>query len=315
MTRTRRALGVLFTAVSVTTAYAQTPHAAPQEGAPVKYPSRQAGAGDLFIDAMLYRPAGSARGAVVIVNPSGGWADFREGQYARALSSAGYAALTIDSYGPRGVMETYADNAKVNPYAQARDALAARKYLVSMGYPADRMAVMGSGRAGNHRPARFRPDVRPGRERAIRCRGRHQPRVRSSSESAEARLEDIHRHRRQERWRPALQGSREGICGGGRPVDLKVYPGAADGFDGSPNNLHMSRDAFAENFVECNVAVDPDGRAAYHGKTYGESETPALIVEMRKSCIKRGGFAWTNLTQKAAVTFDLIEFLDSNFRR
>ena len=85
----------------------------------------------------------------------GGLGRLREGQYARALSSAGYAALTIDSYGPRGVMETYADNAKVNPYAQARDALAARKYLVSIGYPADRMAVMGSGRAGNHRPSRF----------------------------------------------------------------------------------------------------------------------------------------------------------------
>jgi hypothetical protein len=38
------------------------------------------------------------------------------------------------------------------------------------------------------------------------------------------------------------------------------------------------------------------------------------MEEMRKSCIKRGGSGWTNLTQKANVTLDLIEFLDSNFR-
>jgi hypothetical protein len=38
------------------------------------------------------------------------------------------------------------------------------------------------------------------------------------------------------------------------------------------------------------------------------------MEEMRKSCVKRGGSGWTNLTQKANVTLDLIEFLDSDFR-
>jgi hypothetical protein len=51
--------------------------------------------------------------------------------------------LAIDSFGPRGIGDTYADNARLNLYAQARDALAARRYLVSIGYQADRMAVMG----------------------------------------------------------------------------------------------------------------------------------------------------------------------------
>ena len=69
-----------------------------------------------------------------------------------------------------------------------------------------------------------------------------------------------------------------------------------------------------ETFVDCSVAVEPDGRS-YNGKIFAESDTAALIVEMRKSCIERGGSGWTDLTQKATVTFDLIEFLDANFRR
>ncbi len=77
----------------------------------------------------------------------------------------------------------------------------------------------------------------------------------------------------------------------------------------------MSRDPFIETVVDCNVSVDSrSGRSTYNGKTFAESDTTALFMEMRKSCIKRGGFSWTNLTQKAAVAFDLIDFLDANLR-
>jgi hypothetical protein len=36
---------------------------------------------------------------------------------------------------------------------------------------------------------------------------------------------------------------------------------------------------------------------------------------MRKSCIKIGASGYTNVTQKANVTLDLIDFLDANFHR
>jgi hypothetical protein len=113
---------------------------------------------------------------------------------------------------------------------------------------------------------------------------------------------------------PCKELAKEFAAAGGR-VDVKVYPGAPNGFDGDPANLRMFRDPFMETFVNCNVPVEPDGRSTYNGKTFAESDTAALIIEMRKSCIKRGGSGWTNLTQKATVTFDLIEFLDENFRR
>ena len=74
--------------------------------------------------------------------------DYREGYYGRALSSAGYAVLAIDTYAPRQVTYVERDGSKLSTYAQALDAFAARKYLISLGYPPDRMAVMGTGRGG-----------------------------------------------------------------------------------------------------------------------------------------------------------------------
>ena len=103
------------------------------------------------------------------------------------------------------------------------------------------------------------------------------------------------------------------VAAGGN-VTVKVYPGAQSGFDGHPEVLRTYYDASMETFVDCIVLVEPDGRSTYVGKTFAESDTKGLIEEMRKSCIKRGGFGWTNLTQKANVTLDLIEFLDLNFR-
>jgi hypothetical protein len=112
---------------------------------------------------------------------------------------------------------------------------------------------------------------------------------------------------------PCKDFANEFANAGGR-IDVKVYPDASSGFDGHPGVLNVVRDPFMETFLNCSVAVEPDGRSSYNGKIFAEIDTAALIGEMRKLCIKRGGSGWTNLTQKAAVTFDLIEFLDANFR-
>ena len=112
---------------------------------------------------------------------------------------------------------------------------------------------------------------------------------------------------------PCQKLAKEYAAAGGN-VTVKLYPGATSGFDGHPAVLAMYHDPLMETFADCNVLVEPDGRSRYVGKTFAESDTRGLIAEMRKSCIKRGGSGWTNLTQKANVTLDLIEFLDLNFR-
>ena len=112
---------------------------------------------------------------------------------------------------------------------------------------------------------------------------------------------------------PCQNLAKEYAAAGGN-VTVKLFPGAPSGFDGHPSVVQLFRDPLMETFVDCNVLVEPDGRSTYAGKTFAESDTRALIAEMRKSCIKLGGSGWTNVTQKANVTLDLIEFLDASFR-
>lgn len=291
-------------------------YAAPQGDASVTFLSPQDGSANLSIPGVLFKPAGAPKGAVVLVNSSGGWTDAREGHYGRSLSSAGYAVLAIDTYGPRGVPSTLADNTKLTTQAQMRDAFAARKYLISIGYAADRMAIMGTGRGGTiallaadqtfmqNEKARFAlamaisagcvfhpRDPKPSAQVFIAVGGQDEimgvlPCQKLAKEYAEA----------------------------GGKVTVKVYPGASSRFDGHPGLVAMTRDLVTETFALCNVVVESDGRSSYNDKTFPESDSSALFVEMRKTCIRRGGSGWTNLTQKANVTIDLIAFLDANFR-
>jgi hypothetical protein len=114
--------------------------------------------------------------------------------------------------------------------------------------------------------------------------------------------------------KPCQELAKEYIAAGGKST-VKVYPGATSGFDGDPINRIMIRNSRVETFADCAVAVEPDGRFVYAGKTFAATDSGALIVEMRKSCIGLGASGYTNVTQKANVTLDLIDFLDANFSR
>ena len=288
----------------------------PQGGLSVAFASPQPEGETLSIPAMLFKPTGAAKGAVVVVNSTPGWSDFREGHYGRALRSAGYAVLAIDTYGPRQVISAERDNSKLSTYVQALDAFAARKYLISVGYAPDHIAIMGTGRGGTIALlAADRTFMRNQKDRfalamSISAGCIYHPRQPSPGSRIFMAIGENDRISGVESCRNLAE---KYVAAGGN-VTVKVYPGAQSGFDGHPEVLRTYYDASMETFVDCIVLVEPDGRSTYVGKTFAESDTKGLIEEMRKSCIKRGGFGWTNLTQKANVTLDLIEFLDLNFR-
>ena len=108
----------------------------PQGGTPMTFKSNVEGGGNLVIPSVLYKPAGPARGAVVIVNGIYGWSNSREGHYARSVSSAGFAVLVIDTYAPRGVTNTGTDTAAVSMFDQLRDCLRGKKSLDRRGIQA-----------------------------------------------------------------------------------------------------------------------------------------------------------------------------------
>jgi dienelactone hydrolase len=79
--------------------------------------------------AELYLPAGKAPvGAVVVLHGCDGIGPHYR-QWAQRLADWGYAALLIDSFGPRGVHEVCNRGLLVPPEAQARDAFDGAAYL------------------------------------------------------------------------------------------------------------------------------------------------------------------------------------------
>ncbi|SFN33135.1 Dienelactone hydrolase [Variovorax sp. OV329] len=279
--------------------------------------SPQPGALVVPVPAVYFRPIGAPRGAVVIVNAPTGWTNAREGHFGRALSSAGYAVIAIDSNGPRGVNSTLIDNTRLSFYAQLRDAFAARSYLVAQGHVADRIAIMGSGRGGTialmAADRTFLQDETQRFTLAVALTPACMFHPRSPKPGSDVFL---------------VAGDKDDIAGAracpdlvrdyaaaGGSAKMRIYPGVSSGFDGNPVMTRRVRDSFTETFVECRIPVEPDGRFVVGGRSFPDAESAGLIAEMRKTCMGKGASTWTNLTQKASVTLEVIDFLDSSFRK
>lgn len=98
----------------------------------------------------LFLPPGSEKvPAVVMMHGSGGIYSAMLGYWPEQFNAAGYAVLSVDSFGPRGVKST-AENQSLVPFAaDVADAFAALKLLAS--HPridAGRIAIMGFSRGG-----------------------------------------------------------------------------------------------------------------------------------------------------------------------
>jgi dienelactone hydrolase len=100
-----------------------------QQKETISFEGRQKGQ-PVQVTATIYWPA--AQGpvpALVIHHGSGGVSDAREGRYAREMVAMGVAAVVIDSFKPRGVTSTVADQSAVTGQDFNFDALAALKAL------------------------------------------------------------------------------------------------------------------------------------------------------------------------------------------
>jgi dienelactone hydrolase len=103
------------------------------------------------ITARLYRPDG-ANGpvpAMVILSSSAGVQRHRELYYGQRLAAAGIAACVVDSFGPRGVRSTVADQSRVSAFQMECDAVAALRLLRDdPAIDGARIGVMGVSKGG-----------------------------------------------------------------------------------------------------------------------------------------------------------------------
>jgi len=105
------------------------------------------------ITARLYRPDGAAppapAPAMVILSSSAGVQRHRELYYAQRLAAAGIAACVVDSFGPRGVRSTVADQSKVSAFQMECDAVAAlRRLRDDPAIDGERIGIMGVSKGG-----------------------------------------------------------------------------------------------------------------------------------------------------------------------
>jgi len=288
--------------------------AQPQGGAQVSIESQDASGTHILLNAMLWTPPGTAKGAVVLVHGSSGWTDYTVGHYGRALSAAGYAALAFDAFGARGVGSTGNDQTQVTAMQMTRDAYAARQFLLGRGFKSDRLGVMGFSKGGlaamQAADRNFVPEQTERFEVAIPfypgCPVH--PRVPKPVSKVFMGLGEKDDYTGVKPCQDLAEDYRRA----GGTITVKVYPDASHGFDGNPENTRMIQFRTVENFMGCVVFLEEDGQVVQDGKRYRPDDA-ALVVELRKTCVTKGASMWTNQTQKAAATHDVIDFLDRTF--
>jgi dienelactone hydrolase len=193
--------------------------------------------------AELYLPAGAAPvGAVVVLHGCDGIEPHYR-QWAQRLADWGYAALLIDSFGPRGFQEVCNRGLLVPPEAQARDAFDGAAYLrAAPQVHAQRVGVIGFSHGGwAVLKAVLAGLVRRPNEPAFAaavafypgCEPRDPP-GRPLETDTLILIGDA------DDWTPAARCAkwRDAVQTHGHVLQMKTYPGARHGFD-APGQPHF----------------------------------------------------------------------------
>jgi dienelactone hydrolase len=95
----------------------------------------------------------------------------------------------------------------------------------------------------------------------------------------------------------------------GGDVTVVTYAGARHGFDGNDAQIREYRLANAQNFSNCLVNIEDDGRFVYArtGEVLHTREKYFAVLE--KECITRGATVATNPSAKRQSLDDILDFL------
>jgi len=249
--------------------------------------------------------------AMVIAHGSSGVRQVREGRYLEEFAKMGVASLVIDCFAPRGVEDTVADQSKVPTAQMIRDAVAALQFLTANArIDAARIGVIGFSKGGSvsllsadQRVYKSGPQfavhipVYPGCNTQYRNPKPTAPILMLLGEK--------------DNYTGAVPCSEyaERIRQAGGEVVVTTYPGAHHGFDGPDNltsNVWLAR---AQNYSDCRIYIEDDGRLV-EGKT-GEvlDSTKKSYDVLRKTCLRHGATVATNRKAKRQSMEDIKSFL------
>ena len=250
---------------------------------------------------------------MVIHHGSGAVSEVREFRYAREMVEMGVAAFVIDSFKPRGIVDTVSDQGQVSTAEMVVDAVLALETLAT--HPrldATRIGIVGFSKGGivALRTAMERYTSRtlsPGLRYAL-----HVPMYPGC---------DLHQLRPKMTGAPIymLLGGEDTYAGvapcteqaeklkaAGARIEVKIYPGAGHAFDWD-TTYHVAK---GENWSKCIFEEQPDGTyrdrmtgeivADAHGKTIEEGRAKALAA-----CRTYGVSGGLHAPTRAAALVDL----------
>lgn len=207
-------------------------------------------------------PDGIGLPAVVIVHGPGGASKGREYAWAARLNAWGVATFVVDSFAPRGILQTATDQMALSTLAMSADALNALKLLAT--HPRidrQRIAVMGFAKGGN---VALNTALEPVRRAVIAGELRFAAHIAfypaCNIRSIATQVDGspiLHLHGDKDDWslyKPCMAWM-DWFRSKGAAVENKIYLGAGQGFDGDqPQRWHP--DVQVSN--NCHAELDMD---------------------------------------------------------
>jgi hypothetical protein len=103
----------------------------------------------------------------------------------------------------------------------------------------------------------------------------------------------------------------EGYSRAGGKTTVKICPDSMQGFDVDPAHYTQHRLQMAENYSQCTIWVEEDGKPSFADKRFCAFNDPEMFAELRETCVTKGASVGTNPEERKAAVSDLLEFPDS----
>ena len=270
-----------------------------------------------IVTASLYRPTGCAPApAMVILSSSAGVQRHRELHYAAALARAGIAACVVDSFRPRGVRSTVADQGLVSAFQMECDAHAVLLHLRQdpaidparigvMGVSKGGVAAVNSAIAARRRwrgideTFALHVAICPG------CVAQH----RDPTTTGAPLFFMLARHDDYTPARYAIDYAQRMRAAGNDAIRVKVYA-AHHGWESVGSVYYIAN---AQNFADCPNLIEDDGShfVAAAGQAMAEAQYRAWV--RTAGLLRHGAHAGGGTADlKRRATGDLIAFLQRN---
>jgi dienelactone hydrolase len=241
-------------------------------------------------------------------------------KWAGTFAGWGIAAFVVDSFGPRGMASTVADQAKLSSWADVADALAALKVLgADSRIDKTRIGIVGWSRGGSVafntaletvRKSVIADDLKFAVHIAFYSAAEFQYRDRATDHSP---MLFLHGEADNYVQIGPVREFADWAQSQGNPITFISYPKAYHDFDVQGGYSGVVKEA--QVFTKCDMVVDlSNGHILRLNHADNPKTTPEEISSYAKSCMTHGPTVGYNATARANAVEKVHDFLKQNFQ-